>query len=121
MLVPGEGRDRRDCLQRMACATLASDKLVALFRTKKQGVDATHLARLREQISAGFAMLGGLVPDGAFLGGNQPDGSDITLVCAWQMAAFMGEDADSAPLSQIVSRAIAIPAFAHTNPNHKTG
>ena len=122
MLVPGEGRDRRDCLQRMACATLASEKLVALFRAKNSGADAMQLTRLREQISAGFAMLREMVPGGDFLGGEQPDGSDIALVCAWQMAAFMGENADALPLlSNIVSRANAIPAFALTNPNQKTG
>jgi glutathione S-transferase len=119
-MIPAAGIARRDCLQRIALMKLAGDKLVALFGAKARQSEDAHLSKLRAQIRIGFEMLEARAPAEGFLGGTAPDGSDITLVCAWQMVAFMDEDmtAEGLPrLSAIVSLALSIPAIAETNPN----
>ena len=120
-LIPQSGRARRDCLQRMACMTMANEKLVALFRARKSAMhDTALIERLEGQIQTGFDMLAERAGTSPFLGGARPDGSDVTLVCAWQMAElleFPPLAARHPSLAAIVARAMHLPAFSESNPN----
>ncbi|WP_420392011.1 glutathione S-transferase family protein [Acuticoccus sp.] len=121
-LVPEHGAVRRDCLQRIALAHATTEKIVALVYERNRRPEALHWADWQErivmQIRGGFEAMEAAAKDG-FHGGGNPDGSDIAIVCAYQMAGvtnpFLIEDRYP-KLAALAERAMALPEFADTYP-----
>lgn len=121
-LVPAAGLARRECLQRIALAHATTEKIVALVYEKNRRPENLHWAdwqaRIVSQIRGGFDAMETAAP-GAFHGGATPDGSDIAIVCAVQMATVTNPSVVEGRyprLDKLAERAMALPAFADTLP-----
>ncbi len=122
-LVPASGPARRDGLQRIALAHATTEKIVALVYERNRRPEALHWPewqeRLAGQVRGGFAALEAAAPAAGFFGGAAPDGSDIATVCALQMAEATNPwllEPGSPRLAALAERAMALPAFAETDP-----
>ncbi|WP_108661474.1 glutathione S-transferase family protein [Acuticoccus kandeliae] len=121
-LVPATGVARRDCMQRIALAHQTTEKLVTLvYETLRRPAEyhwPDYQAGVRGQVEGGLGALEAMVPDG-FFGGDTPDGSDVTTVCAWQMAETTAPHIVSGRyprLGDFAARMMAFPAVAETYP-----
>jgi glutathione S-transferase len=122
-LVPASGLARRDCLQRLAIAHATTEKIVALVYEKNRRPEALHWAEWQErlvgQIRGGFDAMEADAPAAGFHGGETPDGSDIAIVCALQMAEVTNRwlvEGRFPALHALADRAMHLPAFAETHP-----
>ena len=77
--------------------------------------------RLVMQVRGGFDAMEAFAPAHGFLGGDAPDGSDIAVVVAYQMAEvtnpFLVEERYPR-LAALAERAMALEAFADTHPGN---
>lgn len=122
-LVPKAGDARVETLRRIALASGAADKIVALVYETTRRPEQFHFpawrARLETQVGGGLAALEDLTPATGWLGGASPDGADIAFVCAWDMAAAVTPHMAAAGhprLRALSARANALPAFAGSRP-----
>lgn len=122
-LVPATGAARRDCLQRLGLANATAEKVVALVYEKNRRPEEFHWPawqeRVTEQIRGGFEALDAAAPESGFHGGATPDGSDIAIVIAYQMAKITNPyvvEGRYPKLAALADRAMQIPAFADTYP-----
>ena len=121
-MVPATGPARRGTLQRIATAQATTDKVVALVYDQTRRPAQFHYApwieRLEGQIARGLGALEAAAPDG-FFGGDRPDGADVAIVCAFEMAAHMHPgllDGGFPRLAAHAARAGTLAAFADTRP-----
>lgn len=122
-LIPPSGLPRRTCLQRMGLAQATAEKVVALIYEKNRRPEQYHWPewheRLVDQIRGGFEALEVEAPDDGFFGGDEPDGADIALVCAYHWALVTNPDVVDGRFPKVAAlsdRAMAIPAFRETYP-----
>lgn len=122
-LVPASGRARRDCMQRIAMATAAAEKAVAMVYERNRRPEALHWpdwqARVAGQVRGALAALEAGAPATGFHGGARPDGSDIAIVCALQFVEATNPallDPGFPRLAALAARAMEIKAFAGTKP-----
>lgn len=122
-LVPETGIARRDCLQRIGLAHATTEKVVSLVYEKNRRPEEYHWPDMQErvtgQIRGGLEALDKAAPDTGFFGGDTPDGSDIAVVCAYQMAKFTNPhvvEGRYAKLAALADRAMATPGFTETQP-----
>lgn len=121
-LVPAGGEPRRNCLQRIAFATAATEKAVALAHETSRRPEQYHWPnwqeRLRDQIRGTLDALDATAPEGWY-GGNEPDGSDLAIVCAYQYCEVIHPgllEGHAKTLGALAERAMAIPSVAETYP-----
>jgi len=123
-LVPESGPARRAAMQRIAMAHSTTEKVVAVFYEKDKRpaelVWDEWLERLTYQVRAGLAAMEAAADaDGVFAGPDGPDGGDIAVVCAYQMARITNPwllDGDYPALDALCDRAMALKPFADTYP-----
>ncbi|WMS42257.1 glutathione S-transferase [Acuticoccus sp. MNP-M23] len=123
-LVPESGPARRVTLQRIALAHSTTEKIVAVFyekgRRPPELVWDEWLDRLAAQTRDGLAaMEANADPAGAFGGADGPDGGDIAVVCAFQMAKITSPwliDREYKALEALEAQAMALAPFAETYP-----
>jgi glutathione S-transferase len=119
-LLPAQGEARRQALHRIALATGAADKGVALFYSGvfHDKASPDYVARLQGQIAAALAELDREAGEraGAWWGGERPEHDDIALACA---ARFLSEahaafyaGLDVPHVRDHCARAEALPEFA---------
>jgi len=123
-LVPASGLARRDCLQRIGLANATAEKEVALIYEKNRRPEALHWApwieRIRGQIRGGLEAMEMAAPEAGFHGGARPDGSDVAIVIAYQLAEASNPDLLDPrlpALAALAERAMAHPGFAETRPS----
>ncbi|MEM9224838.1 MAG: glutathione S-transferase family protein [Pseudomonadota bacterium] len=121
-LVPASGEARRACLQRMALAHATTEKIVSLVYEKNRRPSELHWSawqdRVIGQIKGGLDAMEAAAADG-FNGGEEPDGSDVAIVCAVDMIEATNPLVADAPLSKLRAlqrRAHGIEAFSATKP-----
>lgn len=122
-LVPASGEARRKVMQRIAIAHATTEKIVAMVYEKVRRPEEYHwpqmLERITMQVRGGFGAMEAFTPETGFLGGDTPDGSDIAVVCAYQMAAFATPwlvDGRYPKLAALAERAMELAPFADTHP-----
>lgn len=122
-LIPATGPARRDCLQHMAYAQSTAEKTVAFVYDKVRRPEEFHylpwIARLEGQVRAGLAALEDRVPEAGWFGGDAPNGADIAVVIAWDMATTVAPHLTEGPypkLARLSAEANAMPAFGDTHP-----
>ena len=85
-LIPATGDARRDVLQRMSYAHNTVEKGVALVYDKNRRPAELHwndwISRLEGQISAGLGEVEARCPAEGWIGGDRPNGADVTFVIA---------------------------------------
>lgn len=124
-LVPAAGVERRKVMQRIAIAHATTEKIVAVvYEKNRRPAEYTWpewLDRLVMQVRGGFDAMEAFAPAHGFLGGDAPDGSDIAVVVAYQMAEvtnpFLVEERYPR-LAALAERAMALEAFAETHPGN---
>lgn len=122
-LLRGEGTDRRDAIQRLAIANGVAEKAVALVYERNRRPEEFHWMdwqqRLVAQIQGGLGALDKAVPSSGWLGGEEPDITDIASVIAWDFVqltnpwVLSGKFAD---LAAFAKRGNDFEALAATKP-----
>ena len=127
-LIPASGPARTAALQAVALASAVADKVVALVYEKNRRDPALHypavIAKIERQIAGGLAALEAQAPDHGWpdhgwIGGDAPNGADVALVCAHDIAAATNAyllKPGYPRLAGLAARANALPAFAATKP-----
>jgi len=132
-LIPASGPARTAALQAVALASAVADKVVALVYEKNRRDPALHypavIEKIERQIAGGLAALEALAPDHGWpdhgwpdhgwIGGDAPNGADVALVCAHDIAAATNAyllKPGYPRLAGLAARANALPAFAATRP-----
>ena len=126
-LIPASGPARTAALQAVALASAVADKVVALVYEKNRRDPALHypavIEKIERQIAGGLAALEALAPDhgwpDGWIGGDAPNGADVALVCAHDIAAATNAyllKPGYPRLAGLAARANALPAFAATKP-----
>lgn len=122
-LVPATGTARRECMQRIALAHSTTEKIVAVVyekvRRPAEYVWPQWLERLTLQVHGGLDAMEEAVVGEGFFGGNTPDGSDIAVVCAYQMAEHATPwlvEGRYPKLAAHAGRAMALAPFRDTHP-----
>lgn len=122
-LVPASGIARRDCMQRIGMANATAEKVVGLVYEKNRRPEEFHWPdwqeRLVDQVRSGLAAMEAAAPETGFHGGDTPDGSDIAIVCAYEMAEFSNPwllESGYPKLAALAARAAEQPGFAASKP-----
>ncbi|PIY72869.1 MAG: glutathione S-transferase family protein [Rhodobacterales bacterium CG_4_10_14_0_8_um_filter_70_9] len=122
-LIPASGPARTAALQAVALGSAVADKVVALVYEKNRRDPALHypavIEKIERQIAGGLAALEALAPDHGWIGGDAPNGADVALVCAHDIAAATNAyllKPGYPRLAGLAARANALPAFAATKP-----
>ncbi|MEM0922792.1 MAG: glutathione S-transferase family protein [Pseudomonadota bacterium] len=121
-LIPGSGKPRVECLQRLALANSIAEKSVAMVYEKlRRPVEFqwdTWQARLTKQIEGGFAVLD-QTASVRRLGPEEYDGGDLAMVIAYHFAEtampFLLEPGYP-HLRDMANRAMDWPGVAETMP-----
>lgn len=121
-LLPVAYPERLAPLQRLALASAATDKAVALVYEKNRRDPALHapavIARIEGQIASSVAAIDAATPEQGWFGGAGPDGSDIAVVCLHDFIAATnpGLLEGAGRLAALATRANALPPFGDTRP-----
>ncbi|MGF1553460.1 MAG: glutathione S-transferase family protein [Paracoccaceae bacterium] len=124
-LTPAGGPERRLCLARIALASAAADKAVALEYEKNRRPTALRwddwLGRLGEQVAGGLGAIEAGLPDAGFSGPGdaRPDGGDVAAVCLHDFVAATNPwllEPGYPKLAALVERANGLAPFAGTRP-----
>jgi glutathione S-transferase len=122
-LLPPGGLPRRDALQRLAHATGAAEKAVALVYDRNRRPEQFHWPewqqRLVAQIRGSLAACERWAPESGWSGADGPDAGDIAAAIAYQFIELTNPWVLEQPcprLAALLERAGEIPGFAETVP-----
>ncbi|MEO1492814.1 MAG: glutathione S-transferase family protein [Pseudomonadota bacterium] len=122
-LLPANGVARREALQRLAHATGAAEKAVALVYDRNRRPEQFHWPewqqRLVGQIRGSLGACETWVPDHGWSGPSGPDAGDVAAVIAYQFVELTNPwvlQGAFPRLASLLARAGEIPGFTDTVP-----
>lgn len=124
-LIPRTGEARREVMQRMAFASSTAEKGVTLVSEKNRRDEALRVAavieRLEGQITAGLEAIEAMTPDSGWVGGEKPDGSDVTFVVVHDFIKSTNPhllEPGYPRLAALAGMAAGVEAFAASDPSN---
>ncbi len=122
--LPPRGDARRTAYQRLAIASGAAEKAVALVYDRNRRPEEYHWKewqqRLVAQIQGGLKAMEAAAPANGWTNGDGPDAGDIAAVIAYQFVEATNPwvlEPGYPRLTALVERAMILPAFAETKPS----